>query len=608
MSAPEPRPNFLDRAILAISPERGERRIRARQRALLSYEAARPSRTRGAMAPNVGPNSYRLAYDRVQLMDEARRLERDFPLIYAILDLYGEYVLPQIRWQAQTGDAALDAAIEDYWERWTESVDVAGELSLVEAARLALRSRKRDGDMAVVKSIDGDRPAVQLVESDRVGGGKMAGISGDNIEGVTYDPETGKRLAYTIFRRTSGDSYVDPVEIEARHVLFQIAPTRAGQVRGYSELAAIINTCRDYKETMESLRAGIKLEALHSGVIYQDRPDADPSALYAMGSTEQIGSSEQPVEEISAGRLLRLRAHEKVDFLANSRPSTAFQGYMDSLIAEISLGIGLPTAFVYGLLNGRGPGVRADLLRAERRIELEQDLLVRQLLAPLQQWVVEWGVLTEQLPADALRRLRGRWLFGRRLSIDAGYDSKATIEEYRTGLKTLAQIYDEQGKDWESEVAQQVREQARLRELGVAVGVDVLDQRSLTPSGQVPTPVAPPPQPASDPATLAAEDSYTPPQAVADAAQRALDVRSEKPESQRGMTPVGVARARDLSNRRPVSVDTLRRMASYFARHAVDKDGSTWSEQGPGWQAWHGWGGDAGRDWADRILREIDGD
>ena len=99
-----------------------------------------------------------------------------------------------------------------------------------------------------------------------------------------------------------------------------------------------------------------------------------------------------------------------------------------------------------------------------------------------------------------------------------------------------------------------------------------------------------------------AEDSFVPPQAVRDNAQRALDVRESKPESQRGMTPVGLARARDLANGRAVSLDTIERMVSYFARHEVDKQGSTWDEQGKGWQAWMGWGGDEGRAWATRIL------
>ena len=98
------------------------------------------------------------------------------------------------------------------------------------------------------------------------------------------------------------------------------------------------------------------------------------------------------------------------------------------------------------------------------------------------------------------------------------------------------------------------------------------------------------------------EQTFIPPVAVAAAARLALDVRAAKPASQRGMTPVGIARARDLSNRRPLSLDTIARMRDYFSRHAIDKEGATWAEQGPGWQAWNGWGGDAGARWARSVL------
>jgi hypothetical protein len=99
-------------------------------------------------------------------------------------------------------------------------------------------------------------------------------------------------------------------------------------------------------------------------------------------------------------------------------------------------------------------------------------------------------------------------------------------------------------------------------------------------------------------------DTFTPPADVARNARLALDVRATKPPSQQGMTPVGLARANQLANRDPVSLDTVQRMVSYFARHEVDKQGSTWDEQGKGWQAWFGWGGDEGRTWANQIMKE----
>lgn len=99
---------------------------------------------------------------------------------------------------------------------------------------------------------------------------------------------------------------------------------------------------------------------------------------------------------------------------------------------------------------------------------------------------------------------------------------------------------------------------------------------------------------------------FKPPQGARDAARRALDVRATKPASERGMTPVGIARARDLANGATLSPETVRGMLAFFTRHEVDKQGATWGERGKGWQAWNGWGGDAGYAWARKVVKQMD--
>jgi hypothetical protein len=157
-------------------------------------------------------------------------------------------------------------------------------------------------------------------------------------------------------------------------------------------------------------------------------------------------------------------------------------------------------------------------------------------------------------------------------------------------------IAHELGLDWETELANQ---QEYQQESGAA--------------GALPT----------DPASLGSDDDeqgvteatgggkydhidFTPPQGARDAAKRALEVRQEKPASQRGMTPVGIARARDLSNGAKFSPETVRRMKAYFDRHEADKSGETWDEQGKGWQAWNGWGGDPGYAWARKVVKQLE--
>lgn len=101
---------------------------------------------------------------------------------------------------------------------------------------------------------------------------------------------------------------------------------------------------------------------------------------------------------------------------------------------------------------------------------------------------------------------------------------------------------------------------------------------------------------------------FTPPAGVREEAAKGLAWRDE---FNRGGTAVGVARARDLSNGTNISPDTAKRMASYFARHEVDKQGQGWSPGEDGFPsagriAWALWGGDPGRAWANKLTKQID--
>jgi len=100
----------------------------------------------------------------------------------------------------------------------------------------------------------------------------------------------------------------------------------------------------------------------------------------------------------------------------------------------------------------------------------------------------------------------------------------------------------------------------------------------------------------------------TPNEAMREEAERGLAWRRE---FGRGGTEVGIARARDISNGVNLSMDTVRRMASYFARHEVDKEAEGFRPGEDGYPsngriAWALWGGDAGQSWANRILEQED--
>lgn len=107
-----------------------------------------------------------------------------------------------------------------------------------------------------------------------------------------------------------------------------------------------------------------------------------------------------------------------------------------------------------------------------------------------------------------------------------------------------------------------------------------------------------------------AADSYPPTDGMVEEAQRGLDWRSEYG---RGGTPIGIARARDIVNRKDLPINTWRRIKAFFDRHEVDKmaEGFSPGEDGfpsNGRIAWALWGGDAGYSRAKAIMEDFNND
>ena len=101
-----------------------------------------------------------------------------------------------------------------------------------------------------------------------------------------------------------------------------------------------------------------------------------------------------------------------------------------------------------------------------------------------------------------------------------------------------------------------------------------------------------------------ANETFKPTQEMATAGARALEWRKKYG---RGGTAVGVKRANQLVNRENLSLNTVKRMYSFFSRHGNyrsthyefrDGEPTTWRI------AWDLWGSDAGRTWATNIWEK----
>ncbi len=105
-----------------------------------------------------------------------------------------------------------------------------------------------------------------------------------------------------------------------------------------------------------------------------------------------------------------------------------------------------------------------------------------------------------------------------------------------------------------------------------------------------------------------------PPKPVRDAARKGLALRkkfkrgglSSRVAGKLGIGS-GIVRASNLARGMNMSPRTIQRMSNYFSRHQKDRRPGWSNPKNPtnGYIAWLLWGGDAGRTWAKKILKEL---
>lgn len=660
---------WFERALEAVAPSYALKRLEARvQRELFSYNASVTNRIYAPRSYGQPSESTQTTRSRVVMMWEARELVENVPQARAVSRKFGQYLTPH-EYSPTTGDKAYNDVVNEYFHEWCKRCDISGRHSFKKLIQLAAEERPVDGDCGfAIRRVDGGLK-IQLIPATRIGNPNALGAESDNyFQGVIVD-EYGKPVAYRIYRVTREGVYFGAEDIAAENFTHYFDPFRIDQMRGITDFHCSERTIRMLNEILEAEKAGVRFASQQAALVFSDRGTANPRNLFQAGPPNvTLPTGQEQQNEFSQVATIRYFGNADRIELMPSRPSNAFSGFIAHLMHEIAIGTGIPQGVLFGTEDYSGPSVRAEFAAADRVFSRHQGVLQDKVLDPIKNAVLLDAIARGELAPPPLqqgetlvqalkRATRGEWRFPAKLTIDVGRESAANMAENRQGAKSLQEIAASEGTDAFARLEQIAAEAAYVKELSTKYGVpetairmtvqqlpanpsmaaalgDNVTQTAVdavnattgkgetapaeeTPADETPTATGEESlatttggtAPSSDKAQLIevnfAEDSYRPTAGMAANARRALEVRAAKPPSQRGMTAVGLARARDIQNRKALSPDTVRRMKAYFDRHEVDKQGKTWGEQGAGWQAWNGWGGDEGRTWANSIVERL---
>ena len=637
---------WIDRALENIAPTWALKRLEARvQKSLFEYNAARTNRLYSPKQYAQPAESSQNQRDRVVMMYEARDLVENFPEAREISRKFGLYLTPH-EYSPTTGDRDYNRVIDEYFHQWCKNCDVTNRHSFKKLVQLAAEERPIDGDCGFVIRRSGEGLKLQLVPATRIGNPNDTAVASNNYFQGIITNDFGQPVAYRIFRVDRNGVYFGAEDIPANQFCHYFDPFRVDQYRGITDLHSAIQTARMLHEILQAEKAGVRFSSQQAALIFNDRGTANPRNLFQPNPTMALPNGQQQKNELTEVGMIRyFQNSDRVEVMP-SRPSQAFTGFVQHLMHEIALGVGVPEGVLFGTQDYKGPSVRAEFAAADRVFTKQQGVLTDKVLDPIKDAVILDAIARGEIAPPALlagetmvqalrRATKGEWRFPAKLSIDVGRESAANMNENRQGAKSLQEIAAEEGTDAFARLEQIAIEAGFVKELAVKYGVPETAIRLTTTSlpstpaaaaaagdavgasaakaqaesvAQAPAAIEPVQQIENDANLVTinfATDSYIPTQAMADNARRALEIREKKPMSQRGMTSVGIARARDLINKRPMSEDTVRRMKAFFDRHEIDKQGETWDEQGKGYQAWMGWGGDEGYSWSTAIVERL---
>jgi lambda family phage portal protein len=423
------------------------------------YEGANRSTGRGTL-PGGQPRDAKdelTSYTRRELVSKTRYLLKNSGFMRGYvgdMDIYS--VGTGMRAQAQTEDNDWNTAAEEHFKRFCFRADITNRFSFAECQSLACRAVDSDGEVFVIKVRDRfGRPRIQLIESHRCqDDGKM-----ETTDGIKFD-RYGAPMFYSM---RQGEAY-DFRLIPANAVLHIFEPELISAARSAPPMQHAINHLQDENELLAIEKRAVKDNSSISRTITTEDGliEDNPDFQVEIEQTDENGEPTDPtkLQEIIGGIVAGLKPGEKLESYESKRPSPTFTGFL-SWLQRDSSGGGLPHEFTQDPSKVGGASVRLITAKAGRRFEKRQQAIINRML------IQTWGyVIGDAIDKGELAPMKDwykvRFVTPRKITVDAGRESKENRADVETGLKTLDEHFKELGQDFEEQLDIRARNAAAI--------------------------------------------------------------------------------------------------------------------------------------------------
>lgn len=443
---------------------------------------------------------------RKQVLGLARYWFYNSPVVRGAIDcMVRNAIGPGIKCQARTSDEGWNRETEQWFSDWSLACDVRGLLDFNALQQVCTRTMLRDNEVFLaLVSTDNEWPQLQIIESHRCETPTYLANESRVVDGVRINAQ-GRPLSYYI-RLGDSDKFS---EVQAADVIVLAERDRADELRSISRLVTCLNLIQDREEILSNTMVGIK----RSSTIGLALEGEGAAGFFGPTTTTDEGITTDKV--FGSGAIWNVPAGRKIREIKDDRPSPNLSDFMDQFLRAVASGLGLPYEYLWKA-DLSGPSQRFVLAQAQRRFDEIAQAVTTQLVSRVRLWALAKAIKRGDLTPP---RGMDRWWTAvyhtpQRTTIDAGRDSAADREDFKLGIRTLADIAAERGSDWQEIVDQRVAEQVYIKQKAQEAGVDLAEIQNTgakTAAPAVTPPSAPPADeaPAQTPAPELAANTVT---------------------------------------------------------------------------------------------------
>ena len=428
--------NFLDRTIAAVAPAWAAKRLM--HRAQIEAAAALPPMQ--ALAGEVGSHSsptrrtwgvvardarsdtvHKLPFERAA----SRELIATSPIAAGAIKTNVDRVVgtglalvaqPNLAVLGWSIEQALEwkALVQREFSLWADSVesDVEQTLNFFQQQALVLESKLGSGDCFTLMP-DGELTPtmpyalrLQVLEADRVGNPQGQMDTADIAAGVRLGAG-GAPAAYHVYNQHPGSylpgggprcagQWIDRIGRSGRRkILHHFSKRRPGLPRGVPYLAPIVDCIKQIARYTEAEITAAVISAYLTVFIQSE--DGSPSGVF-QGEEEALNAAGDEVG-LGIGSVVGLAPGEKANVVNPSRPNPNFGPFIESVITQIGMALGLPRELLIKQFNSSFSASKAALLDAWQHFRTERFWLANSFCQPVFETFMAEAVAIGRIPA-----------------------------------------------------------------------------------------------------------------------------------------------------------------------------------------------------------------